>query len=732
MSSYNKELKLAVIGRSASGKSAFIKSFSNYPDLITSEGEGQTTRSYGEYVFHSKSSDILPEVQVEIMTEDYFVEFRTSSSMEKLMQIDDNCKELNLEWLREQYEDEEFKTDIDSAIIHVNDFYDINEFYYLDNGKLVEKLSLLYDEFVGAIKHLGISSLSDYPNFNLENLSSPPIAKENDEHVEIVDDASKIELMLRNYFKLCYKEIVEAIKDYYISLDLFEIKNSTVFLSFQVCDRYKDELTRFLKVTVEGKKKESLTGIISKVKIVSYMSEDYVTILKRLNIDRITLIDTYGLDHSQQCTDDVLKERYNRIFNIDYPETTVTLFIEGLNAGPSNDFVKALSTLYSVRPDIMSYVIGTRIDQHDEELLMSNKEWLTSLSKDIERPPALNGKVIDHLFKTKKVSNGLRRSNISSEMAKKRQEVMQKKFGPFCGKNDSRIDDELFKTINLNTIKSVFTSIIEKEHLGDEFVKIDHIIRMSENDEIIRIFLKHMVTKMTESFENIYNVAAARTKGKIRENLSYFTLGFNGSTLDATWVRVLNSAFNETFTKEIKLNGDGKTSLSSKFELEGNEKLAFDEILNISFPYLFAKACTDENRLSPWNREVCCWKCRKEGSFKEDCMWGLLINVAGSPNFGNSYRYDRVYQWLNELHDFAKKFEEGHYDVLVRLFQEYLNTEFVNMARAHNLKVAAKKVMLSDMEYNEVRDQLYNEYKEKHDRNITKQYFFSMISDLVY
>lgn len=57
-------ISIAVIGKSAAGKFAFIKSFSKYPEYISSEGQGQTTRSYSEYCFITSEDDIVPKANI--------------------------------------------------------------------------------------------------------------------------------------------------------------------------------------------------------------------------------------------------------------------------------------------------------------------------------------------------------------------------------------------------------------------------------------------------------------------------------------------------------------------------------------------------------------------------------------------------------------------------------------------------------------------------------------------
>ncbi|WP_419891598.1 hypothetical protein [Paenibacillus xylanexedens] len=712
----NKSIKIAVIGKSSSGKSAFIKSFSNYPELITSEGNGQTTRAYGEYIFHNNGTDILPKVHVEILREEAFAEIRTKKSLEKLQEILEEDEIFSINWMKSQYEDEGYKKEIDEALIYLDEFFNINEFCYLDNGKIVKELEQIYNIFASNILNAAIRDFEDSEGINKEF----GIIEENDDEKQLY----VIEKMIKQLFKDFHRILIEKVCEYYTNINVFREKNNTPFITFEVEEASKHELSRLLKVVERNDKQESLTGMISKVNIISNMSHEYSEIFKHLNIDTVTLIDTYGLNHDQQIQDDLLRDRYNRIFNVDYPEVTVTLFIEALHKGSPVDFTKALTVLYAVRPDIMTYVIGTYIDEHSEDFISDNIDWLTALDKDTVRFPSLNGKVIEIIFKKDRIKNKLRRNDISEVLAEKRQEVMRKKFGPFCGNNESQ--KQYMSEINKATIKSVFTSIISREHLGDEYIRIDHIIFMADDKKILKLFLEHMIDKITKNFNYIHNSAAARTKGKIRMNLGQYILGFDGTTLDATWRRVLNAAYNESFTKEIIVSSK-KTSLSGEFHLEGNEKLAFDELLNVSFNYIFNKECSNNSSLNPWEREISCRKCRDEDSFSLTCMWGILISAAGVKEFKNSSNYSTVYGWLNHLHDFNGKISEPYYVFMLNLFSNYLKSDFIDLARQHNLKIAGKSIKLSDENYLKKKAEVFNQYKEKYDNQIEMAHFNNYI-----
>lgn len=734
-------IHIAVIGKSAAGKSAFIKSFSNFPELINSEGEGQTTRSYAEYTFLVKEDNVIPKASIKLMTKDEFVNFRSSQAFDKIKYLNKG-QGISFDWLDEQYEDESYKEEIDTIIIYADDFFNIQEFNFLSNGKCVDKIIELYQELVQVITFLadrdsgtlGITKFTETNKENLENI----LRKYHDKEL-IEDDGDSMESreealfenMLKIFYDQIYDIIIELIKDNYLSSGILYEKNNILSFEFEIAENYQDILGLFLKVVKEDDdSKKSFTGIISKVQITSRISDEYLPILKKLNIQNIVLVDTYGLDHDKQLAEKVLIGRYQRIFNVDYPNISTVFFIEALHRGASNDFINAIKILYSQRPDIMTYIVGTYIDDHDENTLNKNSEWLLSLDKYSEdtQVPDLNGKAIDFLYKKPDILNTLKRNNVYPTLAQKRIEVMRKRFGAFCGKislGDPKVN--LLKDINIITITAIFDSIVQKEHLGDGYINIDKIFRILEQNANIERILKYMIEVSTQRFEEIFSSAGPRTKWRIRTNLQKYKLGFTGSTLDATWFRVFNDAYNETFTKQIKL--DKKvTYLSHEFECEGNEKIAFDELLNTYFPYLFAKKCEKGDSLNCWEHEVSCYRCAKLGGFDNKCLWGILINLVDKDNFNKSHMYNTVLGWLCDIHNLSEKGEEAFYQQLKEIFTQNMRQQFIPLCRQHNARIASRYVKKETEDYISAKKKVLEEYKANYDNNVDSNEFVSLMN----
>lgn len=731
------KLFIAVIGKSSSGKSAFIKSFSQFEDKINSEGRGQTTRSYAEYNFYLSKFNECPKVSIKLMTKEEFVNIRINQLIERTQKLyKDESKdesEFSLKWLSRQFADEDYKNQIDSYAIYSDDFFNINEFKFLDEGQCIQLILEEYEKYISLVKFISESDLAFGSYYNDEKVNEMMEATNNYHKLKELEadngDMEVFEKIFSAFFESMFDFLLDSIRNKYKKLEFFVEENGFCKFEFNVTDDLKDLLTLFLKVIKINREPCSLTGLVSRAIVNSAMKLEYIEIFKSLNIDSVTLLDTYGLDHEQTCDDEVLIERYNKIFSKDYPEITNVFFVEALHAGSSSDFTRALNILYSERPNIMTYVIGTYIDEQDQIVLNDYNDWFHSLEKNTEIVPELNGKVIDFLYKNNSLSTTLKRNNVHQSLAKKRIEIMRKRFGPFCGDITKTENKSVFREINLVTIKSIFTSIENREHLGDGYINIDNISKSLSDSTKINSILIYMLIYSSKRFVQLFEITAPRTKWKLRENLENHILGFNGSTLNVTWRRVFNESYNQSFAKEIMINEE-KISLSNIFGLVGNEKIAFDELLNNFFPFLFNKAC-ETKQLDFWNHEIDCYECHSKGVFDDGCIWGKLINLIGPDNFKSSTPFNskyRVYDWLCSIHDFSNKIDNSFLNHFYRYFQNKMIQDFIPLCRQHNITVASKKIKKSAEAYLEIKYKVFCEYKDKYDSEICIEDFFERVN----
>lgn len=699
------KLKIAVIGKSAAGKSAFIRTFSSTPDYINSVGRGQTTRAYAEYLFIRDYKEDFPQVEADLVTQTMFCESRITQVLSKIKDLRNSEEDKDIDWLKKQFTKSLYKQRIKEILLYSTDFFDIREFSFLDN----DIIKWSDEEFDAFEKDIVLEK-------DNEKATNEEHQEEKGKKETEVDD------VLYKFFRRVYDRIISAIKETYEDSSILYVDNNIYHFKFCINnEETKNIFTMLLKVDEDYK---SLTGIVSKVRVTSGINKKYLDELNCLNISSISLIDTYGLDHSENTKDEVLIERYNRIFNKDYPEISVVFFVEALHAGASNEFKKAITILYQVKPEIMTYVIGTYIDENEKELL-GKEEWLFSEEKKKDDAPRMNGRVQQILNNDTDLQATLLDQGISESMAKKRCEIMQKRFAPFCGNLDGITSEIDYEQANIVSVKSLFTSIVEKEHLGDGYIHIDTVLEGILQESILDTFSKRFIENVKKGFVQVYGFSASRTRWKIRENLENYILGFMGTTLDATWKRVFKDAFNMTFTKVINIDGKMQM-LSDVLKMEGNSQIAFDEIIATIAPFLLRRRCQREEYLSASVYEIECGKCAMHQTKVDNCIWNAFINAASFEAFKERGNYNKVIDWLNELHKFEQM--SNLEEIVTKQLQGILIEKLVPLCRQHNMRIACKKIKSSNDSYIDSKKKIFLDYKTKFDTRIEKKKFYDSIN----
>lgn len=675
----NKNLVIAVIGKSAAGKSAFIKSFFRNPELISSEGRGQTTRTYLEYTFRVSKEEFDPYISAKFMSKSEFTDRRVEQVLENLENASYSVKTDGIIELQNKFmESLVYQDDVENIILHSKDFFDIDEFYFLENN--LSEMYNEYDEFKSCIlNYLNYEQgeiNSNYYYKTLVNNIDKSIFDKNGEYYKLSE-------LLRIWFDKVYDILMNKIKQNVLVNSFLLDDGIRNIARFTIEERTKDLLALFLRVVNEGKRKKSFTGLLNGIKIYTNICNDYYDAIHELEVEEAVLLDTFGLDHSSPEDSKNLTERYNRIFGIDYPNINTVFFIEAFHSGASTSFAQAINILYSQRPDIMTYIIGTHIDEN--EITNEDEMWLCELEKKRDNIPSFNGNVMDVLYGLRIVTT-LMHSNISESMARTRCGVMQKRFAPFCGKLenlDSEHKLDFFRDMNIISIKTLFYSIVNEEHLGDRYINIDTIYNEVENlnwNAILHIF----VSNLTVGFKDVFNRTYSRTRGKLKKNLKNYILGFDGSTIDTTWYRVFKDAYIQTFSKQISVDNNSKYTISQGMGFDGNSRIAVDELINKLMYTIFRRYC---NRFKERvvNYEMNCSRCFKSEVEEIDCLWYLFIKAAGKEKFTQDYT--PVIDWLNNLHDFEVKGNDQFYLDLKTLFVKFLKEDFVRLCRSHNLKL---------------------------------------------
>lgn len=727
--SRKKNIKAAVIGRSASGKSAFIRSFSRYPELIKSVGRGQTTRSYAEYRFLIKNEDKPSNVSISLMNEKTFVQKRTDQVLEKFSAFlkKEGKKTHTLEWMKEQIL--EYLDDIKETVIYSSDFFDIREFIFLPN-QLIEELEGLFKEtceiIMGIDKEIETQKFKIFEIKKIINLKTENNFENDDSgHILAENRPDLVERIWSQFFTHAYQLIIKAVQLEFNSQ--ISSSNEPVVFEFQLDENNKKLLELCLTV-IKNKQNEkrSLSSMIDKVIITSVINHDYYNKLKSLNINSIILVDTYGLDHANPSEEIMLVERYRQIFNVDYPDLSAALFVEPIRPGSATTFLNEVEILYSQKPSIMTYIVASYIDEQNERTIIENKKWLLLEEKDGSYDN-FDGKVLDLLFESNRIISTLKRNRIPESLANKRVEIMRKRLAPFSGKDVEHLSNpELMREMNLVSITSLITSIVDQEHLGDGYINIGRLQDALLEKEKVILFAKLLIKEATNTFNRLFEVIGPRTKWRLRINLSSNILGFDGSVFNVTWYRVFNDAYNYTFTKQVEI-GNEKVMLSDIFGMVGNEKIAFDELMTTYFRFLFNKP-SEGDLLQTWPQEIS-FRNYRGTEDQINSMWGILLDSIEEHELTNHTNFKSIADWLKNLHDFNKRCNEKFYDSWYSIFYERMNNSFVELCRQHNLKVAAVRAKRSEKPYLEKKEELFIDYSQNYDPFVEKEQFYRLINE---
>lgn len=364
MNSEKKELSILVVGKSGAGKSEFIGSFANSNKQINSSGMGQTTRTCIEYNFYI-NTDIVPSVQIKMLTEDEFVDKRMKQ-IEKV-KIPVNKYDLSIK----------------DQVLDIEGFFNYREFDFDKNYS--EKIDKLWDEcFVSEIEKDNLTK-EEYENFknkvknSLTNIIDNSIESNdffnntfrNEKSNYELDDF--VEVMLHAVYKICKQSVIEY-------PEKFELNN--------LSDLNNKQLTYCLKVDEQN---HSVTGLIAKVIINDKISNKYESIFKNLNVEKITFIDTYGLDHDETITEDILRNRYKILFN-EYPEIETVFFVRALGSDAPTDLAVSIPSIYATNPAAVPYMVFTKIDENSIISGLSDKSK-TSRTNGANRKRLENGEL---------------------------------------------------------------------------------------------------------------------------------------------------------------------------------------------------------------------------------------------------------------------------------------------------------------------------------------------------
>lgn len=451
----NNELQAMVIGQSGDGKSEFILSFidKEHKKFIPASGQGQTTRTSMTYSISPNFDEL--EIITTLCDAESFVEERvkkaTSYFNERVKSIDDFIKILNSKLKRKGFKEK---------LICSKAFFDHKEFECSNKiEELFDKLfgtELTESEFI--IDNKSQEEKSPFDMFDV-GISSDYVKKIFDETSDTNDENKSISFgdvidkFYKNIYKLCFGEFKEKCQ-----LWGLELKVKSVDISSLTKDEELNILPKFFK-TVDGQ--TSYTSLIKTINVKAGLNLEYKDFFKEHSIEKLTLIDTYGLNHDTTLERNILSARFYSLLSKDYPDIQSVFYVRDIFTDePPSDLAITLPIITKTKPNIVSYIIYTRIDKLAKIEEYKTKKAFTSLDE-------VQDNIADALFI----------NNLSEYLIMNRLEVLNNTKIGYASVLPSDDPDKYKKLLehNIGGLSSLFRAIINQSHLGTEYVDIDKL-----------------------------------------------------------------------------------------------------------------------------------------------------------------------------------------------------------------------------------------------------------------
>ncbi|WP_179087655.1 hypothetical protein, partial [Paenibacillus odorifer] len=392
----------------------------------------------------------------------------------------------------------------------------------------------------------------------------------------------------------------------------------------------------------------------------------YRELFNNIGIEKLTFIDTYGLDHEKLPTAEVLQNRYNILFN-EFPNIETVLFVRALGSDSPTDLATAIPLIYASNPAVVPYVVFTKIDENKIIEAQSNKSKIDLVELNKHKPI----KAVDYFLASRNertIKKILSEASIPEILIESRYEVLLNNLMPYCS-----IDKECYVDNNKEYVEQLFSSILNKEHLGKSLVNIDALESLAQSLEFkgtLTKLLKEMFVKASKNWSNF--TLQRRTIGANRKRLEADELGYDGTYLDS-WQSRFNTGYNQVFSKI------SPTDFEQLFKVNQstNESAAIQEILN-QFSKYFLRFGNFIER----------------GKVNEYTKFKTIV-VNSNPEYT---KYSRlfcdirpIHAWLSKVYSFGDYFDKIETEIYDVVLSKFLKS-FIQDCRDHNVRILRKSI----------------------------------------
>lgn len=482
--------------------------------------------------------------------------------------------------------EEEIKKELKQILTIEDGFFDISEFYYLNENEK-EWDAIFYKNFLKDDKLIHFEDFVEEQDIDLE-----------EEEVERQEkQESKKTLTFLESVKAYYGELYETIKKKLDDKGIDITKDLKYSLEMQA-SKEQNIIARFMRKVG----KDSLTSIVSAVNIYDRISDTYVYEIYRFNINCLRIYDTCGYDHIERQNLNVyFRTLFNEIKDIkndkDGRETQkrhvdAIIYVKKLDSEKPTELEKMLPIINSMEETTPIFCLFTALDQYID----MNKDISYDIIWDkayYEKWKNMNSdeeyifpKSVQNVHENEKLRDSLRAPDY---MKDKVMEFLRNHMVPYASKY--QVNDENVIALNRNSISYLLRSMLRDEwNLG--FVvtpkntrKSETLIKEEVTDEdvknAIQLDLERMFTIASRiNWEKRHpSTARANFRRIYRYDENYDKkeedLGFNRTNIDR-WDNLLDEGYSKSF-----LSSESHTikTLSDKYEL--SEIKAYEIIARI-------------------------------------------------------------------------------------------------------------------------------------------------------
>lgn len=414
------ELTLLLLGASGAGKSSFVKSFLLHSKYIDSTNDGQTTRS--SVIYEISKYQENPIAKIKFLNQKKFVQrMKFLNYHNYLYQLCLSAfgeqKEKSLEGYLRYFcydysvqftkDNPELESKIKECNTKINNLFyekvkklnreDMEYRYYIDNlENLCEEILQLkfsenkhwnvsfvfsQTEFFKTLKEQeklksrffkmldSVDGFFDKSEFAfLNDIKDAVYSAESDslyrelelEENQVPLDLSKsIQGYFEEYYKMMHREIIKKIITKYL------MKSKSYEVELKLDESFEQKI--LLTYALQKKGNFSLTGMVDSVTISDSISNAYAFIFDDLKIDKLKMIDTYGLDHADWNADkkSVLSNMVYKLNEEDilkFDSNLAVVYVKKLDSGNPTELHNIVPDIFELIPMAPIYCVFTGLD----------------------------------------------------------------------------------------------------------------------------------------------------------------------------------------------------------------------------------------------------------------------------------------------------------------------------------------------------------------------------------